>query len=358
MKESQFNEKLKKYLSLVVSQAGSDLHLSAGNFPAIRVDNKLQQLEKEEMVAQSDMESLSKVLLNEHRLDKLQKNRQVDFSLEFKADVRFRGNMFYQKGMLSLALRLIPSKMKNLKELNLPEKIYDFAEKKQGLFLVVGPNGHGKTTTITALIDHINNNYQKHIITIEDPIEYLHVSKQSLVEQREVYDDAVNFPKALKSCFREAVDVIFVGEMRDLETISTAITAAETGHLIFGTLHTNDSIQTIDRIIDIFPPQQQNQIRTQLSSVLAGVLSQRLVKQIGGGRIPAYEIMIKNNAIENLIRQNQTHQIGTVLETSTDEGMININRSLVNLIKEGKISLEEGEGYASDLNSFKLLLDS
>lgn len=358
MKESQLNEKVKKYLGLVVSQEGSDLHLSAGNFPAIRIDSKLQQLNKEEMITRSDMEAVSKCLLNESKLKKLKKNRQVDFSLEFKSNIRFRGNMFYQKGMLSLALRLISNKIKNLEELSLPERIYDFAEKKQGLFLVVGPNGHGKTTTITALIDYINANYQKHIVTIEDPIEYLHVSKQSLVEQREVYDDAIDFSKALKSCFREAVDVIFVGEMRDLETISTAITAAETGHLIFGTLHTNDSIQTIDRIIDIFPPQQQNQVRTQLASVLAGVLSQRLVKKIGGGRIPAYEIMAKNDAIENLIRQNQTHQISTVLETSTDKGMININRSLVDLIKAGKISLEEGEGYASDLNSFKLLLDS
>ncbi len=358
MKESQFVQKVKKYLNLVVSQSGADLHLSAGNYPAIRIDSKLKQMREEEMIAQSDMEVLAQELLNKERFEKLQADRQIDFSLDMGNDIRFRVNIFYQKGMLSFCARLIPNKIKTLKELGLPEDIYEFADCHQGLFLVVGPNGHGKTTTIASLIDYINQRKEKHIVTIEDPVEYIFKSQQSLVEQREVYEDAVDFPTALKASFREDVDVVFVGEMRDLETISTAITAAETGHLIFGTLHTNDAIQTIDRIIDVFPAHQQNQIRYQLSSVLVGVVSQRLLPKIGGGRVPAIEIMKCNNAIENLIRQSQTHQIGVVMETSLDDGMISINRSLANLVSEGVVSLEDAEGFATDKNSFKMLLES
>jgi twitching motility protein PilT len=266
--------------------------------------------------------------------------------------------MFYQKGQLSFCARLIPNKVRSLKELGIPEDVYEFADAHQGLFLVVGPNGHGKTTTIASLIDYINQRQERHIVTIEDPVEYIFKSQRSLVEQREVYEDAVDFPSALKASFREDVDVVFVGEMRDLETISTAITAAETGHLIFGTLHTNDAVQTIDRIIDVFPAHQQNQIRYQLSSVLVGVVSQRLLPKIGGGRIPAIEIMKCNNAIANLIRQNQTHQIGVVMETSLDEGMISINRSLATLVSEGSVSLEDAEGFATDTSAFKMFLES
>lgn len=358
MKESQMSQKLKKYLSLLISQNGSDLHLSAGNYPTIRVDNRLYRVEKEDIISKSEMETLVSSILSEEKMAKLKKNRQIDFSLEFEADVRFRANVFYQRGMLSLCMRLIPNKIKSLKDLNMPESLYNFAEKKQGLFLIVGPNGHGKTTTLAALIDYINKNFSKHIITIEDPIEYSFRSDKSLIEQREVYDDTTGFSSALKSCFREDVDVILVGEMRDLETISTAITAAETGHLIFATLHTNDAIQTIDRIIDIFPSGQQNQIRYQLANVLTAVVSQRLLRKVGGGRIPAYEIMIKNHAIENLIRQSQTHQVQVTIETSLDEGMISINRSLAELVKKGEVELEEAEAYATDVNSFRLMLQN
>jgi twitching motility protein PilT len=358
MKDSQIEQKLKRLLNLLISQNGSDLHLSAGNYPRIRIDNHLIQVDGEELLSKTEIEGLADSILNEDKKNKLRKERQIDFSIDFESDVRFRTNIFFQKGMLSICMRLISDKIKNLEELNLPQSLYNFAQKKQGLFLVVGPNGHGKTTTLAALIDYINKNYSKHIVTIEDPIEYSFISDKSLIEQREVYDDAVSFNLALKSCFREDVDVILVGEMRDLETISTAITAAETGHLILATLHTNDSIQTIDRIIDIFPSNQQNQVRQQLANVLVGVFSQRLIKSIGKGRLPAYELLINNNAVENLIRQNQTHQIQTIMETSFDEGMHSINCSLAQLVLEGKVKLEEAEGYATDINAFKMMLET
>lgn len=358
MKESQLAGKLKKYLTYVVQNNGSDLHMSVGDYPIIRVDGLLYRLDKEQVITKSDMESLSESLLNKAQLEKLHTEQDVDFSMEIESEDRFRANMFYQKGNISLALRFIPKKIRTLKELSIPEQIYDFVKKSQGLLLVTGPTGHGKTTTLASLIDYINQNKQQHIITIEDPIEYLHKSNQCLIEQREVYRDAKDFQTALKACFREDVDVVLVGEMRDLDTISTAITAAETGHLILGTLHTNDSVQTIDRIIDVFPAYQQNQIRYQLANVLLGVVSQRLLKQIGGGRVPAVEVLIKNNAIENLIRQNQSHQIGVTIETSLDDGMISINRALASLVKEGKVALDEAETYATDVNSFKMLLEA
>lgn len=350
--------KLKKYLTYVVQNNGSDLHMSVGDYPIIRVDGLLYRLDKEQIITKSDMEVVSKSLLSEDQLKKLQKERDVDFSMELKSEDRFRANMFFQKDNLSLALRFIPKKIRNLKELSIPSHVYDFAKKSQGLLLLTGPTGHGKTTTLAALIDYINQNTQKHIITVEDPIEYLHKSDQCLIEQREVFRDSKDFGSALRACFREDVDVVLVGEMRDLDTISTAITAAETGHLILGTLHTNDSVQTIDRIIDVFPAYQQNQIRFQLANVLLGVVSQRLLKKIGGGRIPAVEILIKNNAIENLIRQNQSHQIGVSIETSLEEGMVSINRALAVLVKDGTVALEEAEAFATDSNSFRMLIEA
>lgn len=358
MKESQLAGKLKKYLAYVVQNNGSDLHLSVGDYPIIRVDGLLYRLDKEQIIGKSDMESLSKSILNEDQQKKLHKKRDVDFSIEIESEDRFRANMFFQKDNISLALRFIPKKIKSLKELSIPEHVYNFVKKSQGLLLLTGPTGHGKTTTLASLIDYINHGKQQHIITIEDPIEYLHKSDQCLIEQREVYRDAKDFQSSLKACFREDVDVVLVGEMRDLDTIQTAITAAETGHLILGTLHTNDSVQTIDRIIDVFPAYQQNQIRFQLANVLLGVVSQRLLKKVGGGRIPAVEILIKNAAVENLIRQNQTHQIGVTIETSLEDGMISINRALASLVKDGTVALEEAETYATDLNSFRMLLEA
>lgn len=358
MKESQLAQKLKKHLANVVQNNGSDLHLSVGDYPIMRIDGVLYRLSKEEVISRDDMISLSKSLLTEKQTDKFNKEMHVDFSMEIDSHDRFRANMFHQKGNISLALRYIPREIRKLEELGVPNVVYDFIKKTQGLLLLTGPTGHGKSTTLAALIDHINRNRQEHIVTIEDPIEYLHHSDQCLIEQREIGKDALDFQSALTACFREDVDVVLVGEMRDLETISTAITAAETGHLILGTLHTNDSVQTVDRIIDVFPAYQQNQIRFQLANVLLGVVSQRLLKKIGGGRVPAVEVLIKNRAVENLIRQNQTHQIGVTIETSLEDGMIGINRALANLVREGQVALEDAEMYATDVNSFRMLLET
>lgn len=358
MKESQLAQKLKKHLANVVQNNGSDLHLSVGDYPIMRIDGVLYRLSKEEIISREDMLSLSESLLTEKQMDKFSKEMHVDFSMEIDSQDRFRANMFHQKGNISLALRYIPKEIRKLEELGVPDVVYDFIKKTQGLLLLTGPTGHGKSTTLAALIDHINRNRQEHIITIEDPIEYLHHSDQCLIEQREIGKDALDFQSALTACFREDVDVVLVGEMRDLETISTAITAAETGHLILGTLHTNDSVQTVDRIIDVFPAYQQNQIRFQLANVLLGVVSQRLLKKIGGGRVPAVEVLIKNRAVENLIRQNQTHQIGVTIETSLEDGMIGINRALANLVREGQVTLEDAEMYATDVSSFRMLLET
>ncbi len=358
MKESQLAQKLKKHLANVVQNNGSDLHLSVGDYPIMRIDGVLYRLSKEAIISHDDMISLSESLLSEKQMKIFEKTMHIDFSIEIDSQDRFRANMFHQKGNISLALRYIPKEIRPLEELGIPEVVYDFIKRTQGLILLTGPTGHGKSTTLAALINYINHNRQEHVITIEDPIEYLHHSDQCLIEQREIGKDANNFHEALTACFREDVDVVLVGEMRDLETISTAITAAETGHLIMGTLHTNDSVQTVDRIIDVFPAYQQNQIRFQLANVLLGVVSQRLLRKIGGGRVPAVEVLIKNRAVENLIRQNQTHQIGVTIETSLEDGMIGINRALANLVKEGQVSLEDAEMYATDVNSFRMLLEA
>jgi twitching motility protein PilT len=253
-------------------------------------------------------------------------------------------------------LRYISDKIEDLKNLGLPESLYDFTKKQQGLFLVVGPNGHGKSTTLASLIEYINKNQQKHIITIEDPIEYVYSNKKSLIEQRELYSDTLTFSGALESCFRQDTDIVMVGEMRNVETISMAITAAETGQLVFGTLHTNDSMQTVDRIIDVFPSIQQNQVKHQLSNFLVGVLSQRLIKKIGGGRIPAIELLINNTAIANLIRSDQTQQIKSFLENSREEGMFTMNFYLSELVKKGLIEWEEAAKYSPDQSGLKSLI--
>ena len=251
---------------------------------------------------------------------------------------------------------MIPTKIKTLEELNLPPALYDFTRPSQGFVLVTGPCGHGKSTTLAALIDYINRTRQDHIITIEDPIEYLFDPDMCIIDQREILQDALNFPSALRAVFREDADVVMVGEMRDVETISTAITAAETGHLIFATLHTNDAAQTVDRIVDVFPAHQQNQIRMQLAQSLLGIVSQRLVNRIGGGRVPAVEILINNNATANLIREGKSHQINLVIETSKEQGMISINHSLSDLVKQGIISLEEAEVYSPNKEELKILM--
>jgi twitching motility protein PilT len=299
---------------------------------------------------------MGEVILNAENKEKLIKDGQVDFSYNFEDKVRFRINAFFQQGYLSIAMRLIPREIKTLKQLKMPEVLYEFTKISQGLFLTVGPIGQGKSTTLAALINDINHTQEKHIVTIEDPIEYIYEQDKCIISQREVNQDTRSFEAALRSVFREDANVVLIGEMRDRETIQTALTAAETGHLIFATLHTNDSAQTIDRIIDVFPPDQQNQIRSQLASSLLGVVSQRLMPTTKGGRIPAVEIMIKNSAVENLIRSQKVYQINNVIETSMDQGMITLDRSLANLVREGAVSQEEALRCVRDEKNFKILL--
>ena len=262
--------------------------------------------------------------------------------------MRFRGNGYFERGRMGVALRLIPRAIRSIAELNLPPALENFATREQGFFLVVGPVGQGKTTTLAALIEKINQERTEHIITIEDPIEYMFENKKSLINQREVRVDTADFGAALQSVFRQDVDVVMIGEMRTPETMATAVTASETGHLVFSTLHTNNASQTIDRIIDSFPANQQEQIRIQLAGSLAGVFSQRLVPRISGGLIPAYELLVNNNAVGNLIREKRTHEIQTVIETGAEEGMIDMNRCLADLVRTGEITIESA--YARSWN--------
>ena len=331
---------LEKFIASVVQQGGSDLHLSEGRTPVIRVSGVLSPLVKEQVLTRVDMDGLSSVLLTKDARDKFIATKEVDFSYSDKAGVRFRGNGFVRQEKMSFALRLIPQDIKSLKDLNLPPILESFTQLQQGFFLVVGPVGQGKTTTLAAMIETINQNRLEHIITIEDPIEYVFKEKKSMIDQREVGIDTVDFRTGLHNVFREDIDVVMVGEMRGLETISTAVTAAETGHLILSTLHTNNAAQTIDRIIDSFPPGQQDQIRIQLAGSLTGIFSQRLVPRISGGLIPAYELLINNNAVSNLIRERRTHELNSVIETSSEEGMIDMNRSLAELVRSGEITVE------------------
>lgn len=353
---SAIEQKIKNLLRLAAQQGASDLHLSVGHYPTFRIDGKLNPLTSDEILTPAITKEMTDFFLNEEKKAKLSKMGHVDFSYNFEDKARFRTNIYFQQGYLSIALRLITQDIKTLSELNLPERLYDFTNFSQGLVLIVGPIGHGKSTTMASLINEINEKQEKHIITIEDPIEYVYKKAKSIVDQREVFEDAESFQTALKAVFREDANVISVGEMRDLETISTVMTAAETGHLIFATLHTNDAVQTIDRIIDVFPSHQQNQIRFQLASVLLGVVSQRLVPKIDGGRVPAIEIMIRTHAVENLIRENKTYQIGTVIETGTDFGMVSLDVALAKLVKEGLVSSEIAMSFAKDVDNFRNFL--
>lgn len=356
MNRTQIESKITSYLQMVAQQNGSDLHLSVGRPPIIRIDGRLFPISGEKKLTAGDIEEAVKALLNEGQLSRLQKDKQVDLSLDFQGKARFRSNIYFQKGYLGAAFRLIPSKIRSLEELNLPSALYEFTKPSQGFVLITGPCGHGKSTTLAALIDYINRTRQDHVITIEDPIEYIFDPDMCIIDQREILQDALNFPTALRAVFREDADVVMVGEMRDVETISTAMTAAETGHLIFATLHTNDAAQTVDRIVDVFPAHQQNQIRLQLAQSLLGIISQRLVNRIDGGRIPAVEILINNNAVANLIREGKSHQINLVIETSKEQGMVSLNHSLAELVRQGIISLEEAETYSPSKEELKILL--
>lgn len=342
-------------ITTLIREDGSDLHLSVGRLPAIRVSGQLIFLVKQETLTNETVLGILKTLISQEKVDHFMANQEVDFSYDFNGKARMRGNAFFQKGQIAIALRLIPH-VKTLDELRLPKSLEAFARKKQGFFLVVGPVGQGKSTTMAAMVNLIDNERSEHIITIEDPIEYVFEGKHSIVDQREVGIDTKDFATGLKSVFREDVNVILVGEMRDPETIATAVTAAETGHLVFSTLHTNNASQTIDRIIDAFPPAQQDQIRIQLSTSLLGIFSQRLIPRIAGGLVPAFELLINNNAVANLIREKRTHEIDVVIETGFESGMIDMNRSLLELVRMGEISIESAHLYSFNPKALERLL--
>ncbi|MEK7088646.1 MAG: PilT/PilU family type 4a pilus ATPase [Patescibacteria group bacterium] len=342
-----YKKEFEELILTVIHENGSDLHLGVGKVPAIRVMGELIFLLKHSILTKEDVFGILSEVLDKTKLDKFIEDKEIDFSYDFRGEARFRGNAFFQKGLISVALRLVP-KVKTLAELHLPPIVAELARKKQGFFLVVGPVGQGKSTTLSAMLNLINNEQTRHIITIEDPIEYVYIPNKSIINQREVGIDTKDFHTALKSVFREDVNVIMVGEMRTPETIATAVTAAETGHLVLSTLHTNNAAQTIDRIIDSFPGSQQDQIRLQLASSLLGIFSQRLIPRITGGLIPACELLLNNNAVSNLIREKRTQEIDVVIETGTESGMIDLNHSLIELVRAGEITIENA--YQFSLN--------
>lgn len=343
-----YKRELEDMVNMVLKEGASDLHLAEGRRPVIRVSSQLLPLVKKPEFSKQDIAGFLGELLSKENQARFEQNREVDFSYAVGTIARFRGNAYYRQGAVSIALRLIPKSIKTLQELNLPPILETFTRKQQGFFLVVGPIGQGKTTTLASMIEMINQSRSEHIITIEDPVEYMYESKKSMIDQREVRFDTPDFRTALVGMLRQDVNVALIGEMRDIETMATAVTAAETGHLIFSTLHTNNASQTINRIIDSFPSGQQDQIRVQLAGSLSGIFSQRLIPRISGGLIPAYELLIANNAVSNLIREKRIHEINTVVETSSNEGMIDMNRCLADLVRAGEITAESA--YQHSLN--------
>lgn len=349
--------KLNDLLLAAARQNASDLHLAVGRHPILRIDGILIPLQKEPMLTPEVAEGLIFNLLTPEQKEQLLKDKEIDFAYAFEDKARFRVNVFYQRGFVAAALRLIPSQIKTIEELNLPAIVREFTNLSQGFILAVGPAGHGKSTTLAALLDEINHKRTDHIITIEDPIEYVFSQDKCIISQREVGTDTIDFHKALRSVLRQDPDVIMLGEMRDRESISTALTAAETGHLVFSTLHTNSVSQTIDRIIDTFPAEQQEQVASQLAAVISGIISERLIPRIDGGRVPACEIMISNSAVRNLIRERKAYQIDLVIETSMQEGMLNLNHALMELVRNKEITLENAEIYSLNPSELRILLE-
>lgn len=340
----------------VIREGASDLHFSVGRSPTIRVSRALIPLVKYPILTADDTRAVLHELLDDAGVKRFNEIKESDFSFSFGSEARFRGNAFYQRGTIGIALRLVPQKIKTIQELGLPPVLELFTKRKQGFFLCVGPVGQGKSTTLAAMIEMINRDRAENIITIEDPIEYIFQQDRSMISQREVHFDTHDFSVALRSCLREDVNVILIGEMRNLETISAAVTAAETGHLVISTLHTNNASQTIDRIIDSFPAEQQAQIRIQLAASLAGIFSQRLVPKISGGLVPIYELLINNSAVSNLIRDGRTHEIPMVIETGSELGMIDMNRVLAGLVKGGQISMDTAYLHSQNPRSLERLL--
>lgn len=352
-----YKKKLNELLLATARQTASDLHIAVGRRPILRIDGALIGLEQEKILTPEDAQGLVLAMLTDEQKEKFLKYGDLDFSYSFEDKARFRVNAFFQRGFMAAALRLIPAEIKTIEELNLPTILRELTKINQGFVLIVGPAGQGKSTTLASLLDEINHTRMEHIITIEDPIEYLFLQDKSIVSQREVKSDSPNFHRALRSLLRQDPDVVMIGEMRDMESIATAMTASETGHLVFSTLHTNSASQTIDRIIDSFPGEQQGQVASQLAATLVAVVSERLIPKIDGGRIPAFEIMFVNSAVRNLIRERKIYQIDLVVETSTQEGMTTLNRSLANLVRNKEISLENAEAHSLNPSELRVLLE-
>lgn len=346
---------IESFVDILIKENGSDLHLSADRFPALRASTELITLVNQKKLSDDDMKGILIYILGEEKFKRFVSEQEIDFAYNYKDMMRLRGNAFFRQGKISIAFRLIP-KVHTLDELKLPEVLKSFATKKQGFFLVVGPVGQGKSTTLSAMVEYINSERAEHIVTIEDPVEYLYEEKHSIIDQREVGFDTKDFGAALNAIFREDVNVIMIGEMRSPETIATAVTAAETGHLVLSTLHTNSAAQTIDRIIDSFPGNQQDQIRSQLANSLLGIFSQRLIPRINGGLTMAYELLINNSAIANLIREKRTHEIDMVIETGTEQGMVDMNRSLVDLVRAGEITMDSAYLYSMNPKALERLM--
>jgi twitching motility protein PilT len=335
-------------LERMVEANASDLHVTTGTPPAVRVRGRMERLEGFDALTPEETQQLLYRILSSEQQKHFELNRQLDFSYSMPGLARFRVNVYFQRESIGAAFRLIPTELKTLEELGIPDSLHVLAEKPRGLVLVTGPTGSGKSTTLAAIIDEINRNRSEHILTIEDPIEFLHRHKRCIVNQREIGPDATSFADALRAALRQDPDVILVGEMRDLETISTALTAAETGHLVFGTLHTQSAPSTIDRIIDVFPAEQQEQVRIQIANSLQGVVTQALLPTADKmGRVPALEILLPDDAVRNLIRQGKVEQIYSVMQTNTGRGMQTMEQSLGDLIMRRVVDLEAGLSRSS-----------
>jgi len=348
-------EYMKKLLQDTITHKASDLHLIVGRPPQLRVDGDLNDDPGEKILENKDVVNLVKTTLREDIGKRLVQSKEVDYSFSFN-DMRIRANAYYESGNLAAAFRIIPSEIPTIEQLGLPPILTRFTVLKQGFVVITGPTGHGKSTTLASMIDQINATRKEHILTIEDPIEYLFKHKQSIISQRELGVDTNSFPNALRAALREDPNVILVGEMRDLETIEAALTLAETGHLVFSTLHTNDAAQTPDRMIDVFPEHKQQQVRLQLANSLSAIISQRLLPKINGGRVAAIEVLIANTAVKNLIREGKTHQLNSVLETSAAEGMVSLDKVLADLVSKGNVSLDDALPFVKDQQNFKTMV--
>jgi len=348
--------KIEVLLDEVVKKKASDLHIQVGLPPMIRIDGSLASVQGADILNEESVENLIFSILDEDQKQILIKDKEFDFSFAYGDLGRFRVNAFHERGNMAAALRLIPNEILTIEQLGLPPIVNKFADYPRGLVLVTGPTGSGKSTSLAALVHKINSEKATHIITIEDPIEFTHKSRKSVIVQREVHYDTYSFSAALRSALREDPDVVLIGEMRDLETIASAITIAETGHLVFATLHTNSAAQSVDRMIDVFPPHQQPQIRAQLSNILMAIVSQRLIPSIGGGRIAAAEILVATPAVRNIVREGKSHQLEAVIQTGSEFGMQSMDKTLVNLIHEGTITYDEAKNYAIDLDEIDRLM--